>query len=297
MKDMDFKIVPYLNGEPLIFEPPAKTEILAPEEAVRAVQVAIKSSGYLVTITDATEETFTSRVGELKAILKQIEAERERAKSPILSLGRGIDSAAQSLMAPLRHEIERLEKLIRAHAEAKEFERQEAVRKAEQARREKEAEEKRRLVELEKERQRLEIAKRNAIGLEEHGALTRAVDNLQAKIEQQAMILSFEESAPPELPVFSEPLIRGATVTAQIKCTLVNIRKLVEEGGWDLFDRLVKIELRQADAQSMCKRQLEANRDNPNFLPHIPGVEVTIQRGTRIPASAPVRTISRPRQK
>lgn len=78
----------------------------------------------------------------LREIEKAVENDRKTVKAPVLDLGRAVDDKAKSFVEPVSHELKRLSNLVaqfqfeeRRRAAEAEAQRQEEIRKAEEARR------------------------------------------------------------------------------------------------------------------------------------------------------------------
>lgn len=173
-------------------------------EALEAAQFVVKVESKFAF------EMAVEALKSLKAIEKAVEASRKAVKAPVLDLGRSIDAAAETFLASVKTESERLTKL----ATAWEAEQRRISAEAERQRQEEEAKAKRaeleRLRALEWERQQAEKAAAAARSEEERLAAEerrKQAEASAAAVTEQAAVR--EASAP---VVVAAPKTAGTVV-------------------------------------------------------------------------------------
>jgi hypothetical protein len=304
MDPIHLEIIPYVGDNPLSLSEPDQHIEVSPAFK-KHMLAAISRSQRLSVVTDRNQDSVTSALGEFKAFTDQIESAKKAAKAPYLAIGSGIENAARSLLEPILAETKRLKDLLIGYASRKQFERDEALRAAEEAKAAREEAERTELARLENERQVLEYQRRHSETLEEDRVVREQLRLKESQIKDQSLSLAFAESAQVEAPIFTEPLVRGTPFRLEPEVVLAvdGLRTMIESGlepamreglreqldlGFNLVRRFIKVQLRLADAKSEIRRQLDEHENDPAFHPSIPGLEVKLFKRPVIRSATPV---------
>lgn len=210
---------------------------LSASEAARLQRDALLTlSRKGTSIKDAAgAERATAILRDIKAFTRSIEDGRKQAKSPILDLGKKVDSIATELTGELDLEAARISRLVgtfqqeqeRIAAEARQraFEEQERIRK--------EAEEKQRLADLEAKRIQDELAAKEQRARSDAGKARAAEEaekaRLQAEKDRQTREMEANHAAAQAarvVPVVIKPA--GIATRSEVKFEVTDIVALYE---------------------------------------------------------------------
>jgi multidrug efflux pump subunit AcrA (membrane-fusion protein) len=254
MAEQQELILGLVREQPLVV---SDCRVIKPEGPNRAMAQVLKRAEAITEVNnEATQRQASTVAQELQGLRGGLAANYRSAKQPVTSFGRALDNVFHELDRPMELEYRRIEKLVSAYQD--QIRRQAELAKAQQEaeQRERERQERARLAALERAKQEAELKARLAESARERREAERAASALTPAIEAQKIALAVEtenapitfEDPPPEKPP-------GGRVWTQYIVEMTDPVALAIE-----HPELVKIELRQEQAQAFAKNLDEAGK-------------------------------------
>lgn len=255
--------------------------LVSPNDRTRALAL-VETTGAIASVKDETEFTAArNAAANLKAMLDEIEADREAAKKPWTAVGRGIDNLAADIAEPVKTEHKRVLGLLSGYVAKLQAAREAEERKQAEARRIAQAEADRKVREAEAARDRaqreLQVAQ-NEIerARRREEAQKRENQLLQEQLARELAADVEELGAPQEAP---RGLVPGGRVNTDYEFKLVNVQATCEARCY----RLLRWELDLQACKDSVKNQIELA---PNVEPTLPGITITKKINVSVKAAS-----------
>jgi len=260
------EIVPYYGDEPLT---PGSVQIrINPSDRKRARELLTATAD--ITVIE-NEQTFTiarHALGQLKALLEEIEKGKKAVKKPFDIVIEAIGETARELWDPVMNEHRRIQELLNAHVKKLEEARKEEERKHREETRRLQQEYDRKIAEARESQARAEQQAREA---EDEAARQKAKADAQMQLlraanEQLAKEIALEASNMFESS--KRGLVPGGRVDHNYDFELVDLPATIKAGSL----RLLSWKIDHRACQEACQAQLKID---PNCTPTLPGIKVT----------------------
>jgi hypothetical protein len=226
-------------------------EITVLRPATEAMEAVIKRAQAITEVTDSKSQAKASLVAkELQGLRDGLEANYRAAKQPLLSTTRALDGLYKELDEPLAEQYRRMDAVISSFQdrERQKAEMAEIRIKAEQ--RVLEEKVKQKIRELERQKEELEFKLKQADDAREKAQANRGLTKVSTQIEAEKIGLEIQKENIPvqTTPIPVAPKPPGGRGWTQYHCEMTDPIAL-----YNAHPELVKIELRQAAAQSLAK--------------------------------------------
>jgi hypothetical protein len=260
------EIVPYYGDQQLSV---SSVQIrINPEDRKRA-RALLTSTADINLIAD--DEGFTKAkhaLGQLKALLNEIEVSKKSVKQPFDAVINSISETAKELWDPVINEHRRIQELLNEHVKTLEAKRKNEERERREVQRRIQQEQDRKIHEAHEAQRRAEEQARLAQdeAARQKAKADAAAQQLLAVQEQLAKELAIEASNMFESG--HRGFVSGGRVDHNWEFKLTNVEETIRAGSL----RLLRYEIDFRACQDACKKQLELD---PNCEPTLPGIEVT----------------------
>ena len=269
------EIIPFYGDEPLTAN---SVQIrINPADRKRAREL-LAATADIVKVDD--EQTFTlarHSLGQLKALLEEIEAGKKSVKKPFDKVLEAIGEAAREIWEPVMGEHRRIQELTNVYVG-----KLEAARKEEERRHREET----RRQQQEYDRKISEARAAQARAEEEARAAQDETARVKAKADAQAQLLvAANEQLAKEIALEAanmfegkpKGLVPGGRVDHNYEFTLVDLPKTLKAGAL----RLLRWEVDHRACQDACQAQLKID---PNSEPTLPGITVVRKLNVNVKA-------------
>jgi len=269
------ELVPYYGEEPLTSN---SVQIrINPADRKRAREL-LAATADINKVSD--EQTFTlarHSLGQLKALLEEIEQGKKAVKKPFDKILEAISTTAKELWEPVMNEHRRIQELLNGYVKILEEARKEEERRHREQTRRQQQEYERKISEA---RVRQAQAEEQARAAQDEAARQKANADAQAQLlvaanEQLAKEIALEASNMFESA--KHGLVPGGRVDHNFEFTLVDLPATLKAGAL----RLLRWEVDHRACQSACQAQLEID---PDSEPTLPGIQVTRKLNVNVKA-------------
>jgi predicted phage tail protein len=229
------------------------------------------------------EQTFTlarHSLGQLKALLEEIEKGKKAVKQPFDQVLALIGETAKELWDPVMNEHRRIQELLNGYVKQLEDARKEEERKHREETRRLQQDHDRKIAEARAAQAKAEEDARKAL---DETARLKAKADAQAQLlvaanEQLAKEIALEASNMFESQ--KRGLVPGGRVDHNYEFTLVDLPLLIKSGSL----RLLRWEVDHRACQDACQAQLQID---PSCEPTLPGIQVTRKLNVNVRAARP----------
>lgn len=250
------QLVPVIGTEPVRSD---AFSIVVDKGDLKRISALVLAAALIDSVSEDTLDQATEMAGRIKTMIAEIQDAKRSAKRPFEAVEQAIENRAKAVSADLDKEGKRIHALIRTHVGKIESEQQAIAKRNAEIEAKAQAE----IAEYRRKAQAERNEKEKARLLEE------AMDKeLLLEVEQ----IGNEKPEPPHVP--------GGRVSHPWKFKVTDLKALVASGG----GRLIRWEIDKLACQDLMRELTE--RQPPDYIPEIPGLQITREVSVSIRASA-----------